>query len=45
MMTLKSFSSVPCSTVRPTPTMPGRISSTGISGVTAGGVAVSWTPS
>ena len=34
--TLNSWSSVPANTVRPTPTMPALISSTGISGVAAG---------
>ena len=36
MWTLKSLSSVPSKTVRPTPTMPGLISSTGMSVVAAG---------
>ena len=41
MWTLKSLSSVPSKTVRPTPTMPGRTSLMGISEVAAGKETVS----
>ncbi len=39
MWTLKSLSSVPTKTVRPTPTMPARTSSIGMRDVEAGSVA------
>ncbi len=41
MWTLKSLSSVPSKTVRPTPTIPGRTSLRGISAVAAGKETVS----